>query len=265
MGLVGESGATKSPIFSSLLKPLEELQAMADETYKVEFSQYEESLETWQKSPRGSRGAKPNAPAQREYYLQDLTLEATYDCLNKQPDFGLVLAVDELAGLFNGFNHYRAGGKGNDRQRVLSLYDGRAIKVNRKTGTRISLPHTSVSLVGTIQPCVLRKLMSDLSEVDGYWARFYWVLLPVTEMPPPGGGRSDNLPALSQALYQGLMSLNPVTYRFDENGHGLWRDWHCWCEKHKVNEPHDALRAVSTLNPRREQLELLSLSTALMQ
>lgn len=243
-GLVGESGATKSPIFSSLLKPLEGLQAKADKAYEVDFAQYHESLATWQKKPKSSREVEPKLPAPREYYLQDLTLEAMYDCLSKQPGIGLLLAVDELASLFNGFNQYRAGGKGNDRQRVLSLYDGRALKVNRRSSNRISLSHTSVSLIGTIQPCVLHKFMRDLSEVDGYWARFFWVILPLTEMPAPGGTGGHNLSLLLQGLYQGLISLIPVTYQFDENGHTVWSQWHCWCEKQKVDEPSGALRAV---------------------
>jgi len=106
--------------------------------------------------------------------------------LSSQPERGIVIPIDEFAGLFNGFNQYRAGGRGNDRQKFLSAYDGKPIKVNRKSGSRISISQTAISLTGTIQPCVLRKQMSDLEEVDGFWARFAWIPLPLTEMPPPG-------------------------------------------------------------------------------
>lgn len=243
-GLVGESGTNKSPIFDTLLEPMQELQAQEDEIYTLQNEQYEDELEDWQKSSKEERGNKPTPPAQREYYLLDTTLEAIADCLSRQPGRGVVIPVDEFAGFFNGFNQYRAGGKGSDRQKFLSAYNGGALKVNRKVGKRIFIAKTSISLAGTIQPCVLRKLMSDLDEVDGFWARFLWIPLPLTEMPPPDDEAGCNLFGVLQSLYQGLENLAPETYQFDQRGRSIWRDWHILCEQHKVNEPNPALRAV---------------------
>ncbi|MEP0921217.1 DUF3987 domain-containing protein [Leptolyngbya sp. ST-U4] len=243
-GLVGESGANKSPIFHTLLSPLEDLQAEADEIYKLESKQYEEELEDWQSCPKEKRENKPAPPVQREYFLQDATMEAIAACLGTQPDRGIVIPIDEFAGFFNGFNQYRSGGRGNDRQKFLSAYDGRAIKVNRKAGSRVSLTRTSISLTGTIQPCVLQKLMGDLNEVDGFWARFLWIALPLTKMPAPGGGVHSNLFGLLKSLYQGLESLPATTYRFDRRGQNIWANWHNYCEDKNVNEPNPALRAI---------------------
>ncbi|MBD2028180.1 DUF3987 domain-containing protein, partial [Leptolyngbya sp. FACHB-711] len=243
-GLVGESGANKSPILDSLFRPLANLQAQADEFYQLELAQYEEALETWQNAPKGNRGQKPTPPVQREYYLQDTTLEAIASCLGLQPQLGIVISSDELAGLFNGFNQYRSGGRGNDRQKFLTVYNGGAIKVNRKSGNRISLAQTSISLTGTIQPIVLQKLMRDLDEVDGFWARFLWIPLPLTEMPPPGEGVRCDLFQLLRSLYEGLGALTPEIYKFDQRGQAIWHDWHVWCEKHKVSEPNSSLRAI---------------------
>jgi hypothetical protein len=243
-GLVGESGANKSSIFDSLLRPLEWLQVQADEIYQLEFAQYEAELEDWQKRSKEERGNKPTPPVRREYYLQDVTVEGIATCLSLQPDRGTVISIDEFAGFFNGFNQYRSGGKGNDRQKFLSAYDGRPIKVNRKAGNRISLPQTSISLTGTIQPCVLKKLMSDLAEVDGFWARFFWIPLPLTEMPPPSEGVNYDLSGILRSLYQGLEALAPEIYQFDQRGQAIWRDWHIFCEKHKVSEPNPSLRAI---------------------
>ncbi|MBM0740411.1 DUF3987 domain-containing protein [Phormidium sp. CLA17] len=243
-GLVGESGATKSPIFDCLLGPLAELQIEADADYQLKFDNYKDELENWQALDKKERGNKPVAPIQREYVFQDATLEGVFDCLSRQPDRGAIIANDELAGLFNGFNQYRPHGRGNDLQKWLSLYDGKPIKINRKTGNRISLSQTQVSLTGTIQPCVLQKHMENVNEVDGFWPRYFWIRLPLTKMPPPGEGSNYDLSGLLRGLYRGLELLDPSVYQLDKQGREIWRNWHCWCEEQKVNEFYPALRSL---------------------
>ncbi|MBD2207551.1 DUF3987 domain-containing protein [Calothrix sp. FACHB-1219] len=244
MGLVGETGATKSPIFNSILSPLEELQADAEDTYQRELAQYKQELATWQKLPKDERGDMPTEPFPREYYLQDATMEAIADCLSKQANRGVILAIDELAGFFAGFNKYRSSGQGNDRQIWLSAYNGQSIKINRKTGPRVSISRTSVSVAGTIQPCVVQKHMGDLNEDDGFWSRFLWILLPLTKMPRPSQEATHNLSALLQTLYKNLEKLAPKTYQLDQRGQEIWGDWHDWCEQEKFTEPNSALRAI---------------------
>ncbi|QLE41160.1 DUF3987 domain-containing protein [Nostoc sp. C052] len=183
-------------------------------------------------------------PVPREYYLQDATLEAIADCLSKQPNRGVLVAIDELARLFAGFNQYRPQGRGNDRQKCLSAYDGKPIKINRKTRPRVSISCTSVSVVGTIQPCVLLRQMSNLEEDDGFWSRYLWIQLPLTKMPPPGAKTIHNLSVLLQKLYKDLENLPSKTYQLNLSGQQVWKEWHCWCEEQKVTEPNSALRAI---------------------
>lgn len=244
MGLVGPSGSTKSPIFNTLLNPLEKLQADADIAYQIDFALYKQELDEYEKRPKGERGCIPTGPIQREYYLQDATSEGIAACLGGQPDRGTIFAVDELASLCAGFNQYRAQGKGNDRQKWLSLYDGKSIKVNRKTGPRIFVPKTALSLTGTIQPCVLQKQMESSGEVDGLWSRFLWILLPLTKMPPPGDGPNYNLFCLLQALYKALESLPCKIYQLDHKGREVWKEWHNLCEAKKVSESNSVLVAI---------------------
>ncbi|MBN3897452.1 MAG: DUF3987 domain-containing protein [Nostoc sp. NOS(2021)] len=244
MGLVGETGATKSPILNSILNPLEELQADAEDTYHRNLAQYKKELAEWHKLSKDEKRDMPTEPVPREYYLQDATLEAIADCLSKQPNRGVIVAIDELAGLFAGFNQYRPQGRGNDRQKWLSAYDGKPIKINRTTRPRVSISRTSVSVVGTIQPCVLRRQMSNLEEDDGFWSRYLWIQLPLTEMPPPGAKTTHNLSVLLQKLYKNLENLPSKTYQLNLSRQQVWKEWHCWCEKQKVTEPNSALRAI---------------------
>ncbi|BAY33717.1 bifunctional DNA primase/polymerase [Nostoc carneum NIES-2107] len=244
MGLVGETGATKSPIFNSILNPLEEFQADAEDNYQHDLAQFKQEFAKWEKLPKDEKGDMPIEPVPREYYLQDATMEAIADCLNKQPNRGVILAIDELAGFFAGFNKYRSSGQGNDRQTWLSVYNGQSIKINRKTGPRVSISRTSVSVVGTIQPCVLRKHMGNLKEEDGFWSRYMWIQLPLTKMPRPSQEATHNLSALLQNLYKNLEKLAPKTYQLDQSGQQIWGDWHDWCEEEKFTEPNSALRAI---------------------
>lgn len=82
---------------------------------------------------------------------------------------------DEMAGWLTGFNQYK-GGQGSDRSHYLSIWDGRAVKVNRmgskdKTGgpreNWAKLPR--LSIIGGIQPEVLDSLRSGPS--DGLFDR----------------------------------------------------------------------------------------------
>jgi CRISPR-associated protein Cmr3 len=77
-----------------------------------------------------------------------------------------LVTPDELAGLFKGQNQYR-NGRGNDKESLLTAFDGSGLKVNRTSGLRISLPRTSLSLTGTIQPDILREMMGDCSDASG--------------------------------------------------------------------------------------------------
>ena len=243
VGLVGESGSTKSVPYRILLAPLGKIQTESNQRYQAISELYKADLENWEKTPKEDRGIKPESPVRREYYFQDATIESVADVLSMQPDRGIVEAIDELLGWFNGLNQYRRG-QGNDRQKWLSSYDGDAIKVNRKNSAPIHIPQTAISLLGTIQPCVLRKQMSSGDDVDGLWARFWWVSLPLTKMPPPGEGPSCNIHELLYEVYKQLESFRPTTYRLDSDGRKAWRDWHIWCEKEKMDEPHSALRAI---------------------
>lgn len=242
VGLFGEPGSLKSPILTAIVRPLQALQGEADERYKLECDKYDQLIEG-QQQLKGRRNHSVTEPVPREYFLDDVTSEALALCLSKQPKQGNLISVDELAGFLNSFDRYN-GGRGGDRQKWLSLYNGGPIKVNRKKGDRISLDSTSVSLLSGIQPDVFRKHASRLNDADGLWSRFCWIRLPVSEMPPPSKGQHCNRAEVLKNLYTDLDALSAKTYRFDPRGQEIWRDWHCWTEKQKIQEYSPAMRVI---------------------
>ena len=258
LGLVGESGSAKSPVINALASPLSQLQREADEAYEEALAQYKQDLQEWENTPKEEREEDPpQEPQQEEFYLSDLTIEALVQVLQKQPGYGLPVISDELAALVNSQNSYRSG-RGADRQHWLSLYDGKPVKVNRKGSPRIHVEHPRVSLMGSIQPMVLERMLSkDDSVEDGFWPRFTWVRVPLTEMPEIGSGPEINLLPLLTHLYRNLRALPPKTFHLNSAGIQLWNRWHRHSERLKVLEPAHLLRA--TLPKGRERAARLAI------
>jgi hypothetical protein len=234
-GIIAESGATKSPIFKILTKPLKVLQAEAEEIYREKMKEYELELKKEQEP-------KLDKPIPRNYFFQDFTTEGLALSL-EGTTHGTAIAVDELAEMLAGFNQYK-GGKGNDRQKWLTIYDSGGMKVDRSSGKRMFLTHTPVSILGTIQPDVLKQQMGDLYTVDGLWQRFLWVNLPVTRLPAPGDGVTCNISELLLGIYRRLENLPAIAYSISKEARKLWKDWHDWCETQKLAEAHPSIRTL---------------------
>ena len=171
------------------------------------------------------------------------TLLLRAECGLEGTSHGTAIAVDELAEMLTGFNQYK-GGKGNDRQKWLTIYDSGEMKVDRSSGKRMFLTHTPLSILGTIQPDVLKQQMGDLYTVDGLWQRFLWVNLPVTRLPAPGDGITCNISELLLGVYRRLENLPALSYGISTEARKLWKSWHDWCETQKLAEAHPSIRTI---------------------
>ena len=242
-GIIADSGSTKSPIFKILTAPLKTLQAEAEEIYKLKLQAYEIEIANFKAKESKEVGDQPVKPKPRNYFFHDFTAEAI--ALNMEgATNGSLVAVDELEEMLAGFNQYRSKGKGNDRQKWLSIYDSGGIKVDRGFGRRLFLASTPLSILGTIQPEVLKEEMGDLNFVDGLWQRFLWVRLPLTKLPLPQETLACDISELLLGLYRRLEQLPPLTYRISPDARKIWNSWHEWCEDYKLSEPHPSIRAL---------------------
>jgi len=128
----------------------------------------------------GSTGKKPKPkpmpttpPRPRRIDLDDITMEALPLILADNPR-GLILIKDELAGLMLGLNQYK-GGKGSDRQTLLSVWSGKAIKrdrVSHEANIPIRCPHPCLTIVGAITPDMLGSMADAQGRADGWIDRF---------------------------------------------------------------------------------------------
>ncbi len=165
--LVAGSSVGKSPALNSILQPLYDLENLI-------LNQSHQNLLDLQGS--GDIDGEFNKPPySQRLIVSDITVEALANKLSENPH-GLLLHRDELAGWFNSFNKYKAGG--DDKQNWLSIWRASQITVDRKSSDKpaISVEKSFVSVVGTIQPEVLASSLRGENSYNGMAARFLYAV-----------------------------------------------------------------------------------------
>jgi len=239
-GLVSESGNRKSPTFKAIMKGLKRLQTDVEKRHKEAEERYEEEYQEWKKVGEGKPPEKPGPP--REYYVDNVTSEALDRIKAAQPNHGLLIHKDELSGLIGSYGAYK-GGRGSDKEGILSGWNGDGVKVNRAGGSRISLAQDASSILGAIQPGKLRRTMGDLEDEQGEWARFFWYYAPLRAHRLPKGDTRFEVGDLLEAIYQRLDRLPAIQFRFSPEAQDIFEDWHWELEERKVDEPRQGMRA----------------------
>jgi hypothetical protein len=170
--LVGRSGSKKGPVWKKLsTKPL----APIEEELRRRHNQ---AMEAWRMECQGKKPfEKPDPPRPVRLAIQEYTGEGLALQFQRQEEDGapLILLRDEILGLFSGFGKY-SGGRGDDEQRILEMYDGggfSSLRVGVDGGAR-SFSRCHFSILGTIQPETLSKLVSG-GDPGGIWARFLFM------------------------------------------------------------------------------------------
>lgn len=248
-GIVTESGQRKSPILNAVLDALKELQAEEEERWSAEWKEYQEKLSEWEEQkPKNKEDkpawfdAKPLKPQPlREYYVDKATTEAIDKIKGQQPNTSLIWIKDELSGLFSSYGAYKKG-RGEDKQSVLSGWNGRGVKKNLKGGERVSLAHDSMSIVGAIQDATLQKHMGNFDDDLGEWSRFLWTLIPLKAMRLPQGDTTFQLTYLKD-LYARARDLKPLEYKFAFDAQAAYDNYHWKLEQRRVSHPQRGMRA----------------------
>lgn len=249
-GVVAESGQKKSPITRQIItSPLGRLDSEVQAKYLEEKEQYEEELREWESAKASAKQSKqpfdepkpeePKPPT--SFWFTNATSEGIKKEAQNYPEKILFGFIDELAGLFNSQNAYR-GGKGSDRQEMLSFYDGYSFNDLRSGQSRKGKGY--LSIFGTIQPDVLKNIMRDCSDPDGQWSRFLFVQQPLlpSKLPDEEDGGID-ITDLLAGIYRKL-TLVPVTeYRLTRKAFKLYQPWYDELEQKRANEPQPGLRA----------------------
>ena len=249
-GLVSESGQKKSPILKAIIKkPMNVLQREKREAFQEALVRYEKEISDWDKCKSEERSSKfpegkPKLPQQRLYYFTNATGEGLLYQFQAHPDKALLALVDELVGLFASQNKY-SGGRGSDRQDILSAFDGTGATVLRATGTKADIDGLLLSICGTIQPEVLKRLMRDCSDPDGQWARFLFVNQPLAAATlADDDGSGVDLTGRLLSYYRAIDQLPAREYRLSRSSFKHYQPVYNQLEQLRVSHPNPGMRAV---------------------
>jgi len=227
--IVGESGSLKTPALWTALQWMERWQDEFFEAWKVLRDQYqqdvlayEKALSDWKRSQSNAPPpAKPEPPVATRVLVQDTTIEALAPILKANPR-GVLLARDELAGWLAGFDRY-ANTQGAEVAHWLSMYNAKGIIVDRKTSGTLHIPTAAVSIIGGIQPNVLRRALGLANRENGLAARLLLV------MPPPRPKRwtaAHVEPAVTESVGRVFVKLFALEHDVSEDGRPAARVMH---------------------------------------
>ncbi len=170
--IVASSGIGKSEPLKLAFAPLEESDRLAAKQYESEYDAFEARM-----FAAGSR--KEQAPLQRErpVYKQCLITDTTPEALYRAIAIndGITLYRDELAGWFKDFGRYNKSG---EVQNYLSIFNNRQIQLARKGEGNRLIVDPYLSIVGTIQPDVLRSTLKKDQMLDNGMAQRFLFAFP---------------------------------------------------------------------------------------
>jgi hypothetical protein len=242
--LVSESGQRKSPIFSNIIRhPLNELRQEKIDAYKAAMEDYKAAMEAWEQSE--NKGQKPEPPKEPVlYYFTNATGESIPVQASKAPEKAMLALIDELSGLFNSANSYR-GGRGSDKQDLLSYFDGSGQTILRASGVKVDVRNIYLSVFGTIQPEVLKNHMADCSDPDGQWARFLFVNQPLAAATlSDDDGCFVQIRDRIAGFYRQIDQLPEMEYRLSRPAFKRYQRIYHQLEKLRVTHPRPGMRAV---------------------
>jgi len=242
--LIAESSQKKTPIIRAIITdPMEKLNAASRQAFKEAEAAYEEELNAWTASKSEDKGSKPQKPGRKVYYITTATGESIPKQAARVPNQSLMWVADELAGMLKSPNQYRSG-KGADEENLLEYWSGGGAAVLRADGLAVDAPHVGLSIFGNIQPKVLAQFLGDGSDDNGKFARFELIQQPLAATELFEDAPSVDLTPMLSALYEHLDPLPPQNFRLDASARKLFIAYYNQCERDRVTNPKQGMRAM---------------------
>lgn len=233
------SGEGKSHALQKALAPAQAKDSDAHD-------QYTERLREWEQTPEDARGQKPE---RRHYTVNDITAE-TAGLRHGENPRGLLLYRDELAGFIGGMDQYKQGD--SDLQTWIEMYDGNAVKIDRKSSdpSTLYIPSPAVCITGTMQPEVMREKMQPAHFQAGFAQRLWMVQPPTYSQEWSSAGIDPSVRRRYHCLVENLYRLpydaenSPKIITMDGSAEEVWKDYYNRCAKIKDQLVSNPLRSM---------------------
>lgn len=146
------------------------------ETYKNDIAIWEQAKSEALKKKEELKEKKPQLPGKTTLYVDDVTPESLIMTLKDNPG-GVSWDCDEIRALLNSFGRYGGTGSGEAaKARLLSLYSGAPVKLDRKGGeVSLMIQRGWLSIFGTVQPSILPKIFDKDDRASGFLQRFMFI------------------------------------------------------------------------------------------
>lgn len=224
---VGDSGSKKSVGAAMALAPIEAIESRNERRHQRESQEHERALAEWEQQVsdwkknkrRGPAPEKPTPPASSRVMVDNTTIEALAPLL-KANHRGLLLAKDELKGWLGSFDRYASGtSSGADESHWLSMYNGRPMVIDRKTGRHptIHVPRAAVSITGNIPPGILRRSFNKERRESGLAARFLMACPPRQRVHWNDATIPREVEDAYRQLFDELYRLRPLSFNDGEH------------------------------------------------
>lgn len=221
VAIVGDPSTRKSPAIAKAVRAVRGLDIRMAEENASAMSEYKYQHDQWKEARKADKSLpEPSKPAMRRLVVEDTTIEALSEVLKDNPR-GVLTLKDELTGWFASMDAYKGASKGAsmDRAMWLEAYNGGRRIIDRVQRGNIIVPNWSTSIIGGIQPDMMRRVASSMGN-DGLLQRF------MVLVARPAGIDADRVPDLAakdrfHALFQQLEALKPSgeLVRLTEDAH----------------------------------------------
>jgi len=230
--IVSPPSSIKTPPLSEAMRPLRDLDKSEAENYRLKLQQYEidkgiydkgikEAIKTGNNNPGL---VEPEKPGMTRYIVNDSTYEKLVEIAQANPN-GFLIFRDELIGWFHSLN------KENQKEArglYLTGWGGTESYATDRIGRgHVRADRVNISLIGTIQPNVLRSIVNEAvtggGGDDGLIARFQLAVFPNSTPEYKKLNRHPDFEALNryEKLIQSFAKLKPDQFGAEYNQDGI--------------------------------------------
>jgi hypothetical protein len=235
VSLIGPPSAKKSPIMSVAAKPLRKLNSSRMRAYKKDLAAYK-------KLPDKERATQPE-PVAIQLILEDTTIEGAQLVLDDNPG-GVLCVQDELSGWFGSMDKYSgAKGAAKDRAFWLQSWNGGPYTINRVQRGPSNIENLSVTLLGGIQPELIRKTIKEAHD-DGLIQRLFPIVLQPSRVgkdEPTSDVASEYEVLVTELRNVKIYMFDGDVLRYEPDAQEIWR---------LAEAQHHRLQQMEAVNPK---------------